>query len=240
MGFFGGLCNMVVSGMRWLGEKLGLISEKVGSSNSVTENSSLTSIEEMNELLMSYAKEYKRHAERCESECVEMTDQYFADLLGKIKKNKELQDKIGLRNLENAHHSLHKEIHRSMLGVVEKRLSLDDRECKKIIALPASDSKKFKITNFCKKVMQEANDNLSNKVEGVLKRQSEELNQFLQCCTEEKEQSLRNRKQEFENLEKNLMNEDFAAEQLQIIPRQKLYLIKYIEENLGVQYGQTS
>ena len=228
-----GLWGFIKSAARWVGEKLGIISEKVGNSGSVTNNSSALSIEKMNEILMSYSKEYKNHAEKCEMECITITDEYFMHLMEKMKQKREIQQGVGFRRLESTQRSLHREIRGAIIKVVERRLSLDDNECREIIALPASDSKKFKMINFCNKVIDEANINLSNKVADVLNQQAEEIDNFLQDYMDEKEQSLLNMKHGFADLEKKFMTDGFDAEQIQILPYSKLYIINYIEEKVG-------
>ena len=157
MGFFGSLWSGVKaigSGIkkaaRWVGEKLGLVEKEIAESKPVTENSSAREIDRMQDILQSYSRTYKRRATEIEDTCIDLVDKYFTYLLNESfeKRNENIQRSIGLNNLERNQRKLRREIEGTITDTVARRISLDDNECRRIIALQQSDAKSIRVSDI--------------------------------------------------------------------------------------------
>lgn len=218
---------------KWVGKKLGLIEDEVADSAPVTENSSAREIDRMQDILQSYSRTYKKHAEEIEEACIELVDQYFTYLLNEIKKNDDIQRNIGLNNLEKNQRKLRREIEGTITDVVAKRISLDDDECRRIIALQQSDSKSIRVKVFCEDVLKEARNELSKKVTKILDEQTDEINSFLEDYSSENLNAIKRSFSEFKKWERDFENDTFDKERAVVIPLYKLKIFDDIEKKLG-------
>ncbi len=219
--------------VEWVSKKLGLIEDEVADSAPVTENSSAREIDRMQDILQSYSRTYKKHAEEIEKACIELIDQYFTYLLNEIKKNNDIQRNIGLNNIEKNQRKLRREIEGTITNVVAKRISLDDSECRRIIALQQSDSKSIRVKVFCEDVLKEARNELSKKVTKILDEQTDEINSFLEDYSLENLNAIKRSFSEFKKWEQDFKNDTFDKEKAVVIPLYKLKVFDNIEKKLG-------
>lgn len=223
----------VEKAVEWVSKKLGLIEDEVADSAPVTENSSAREIDRMQDILQSYSRTYKKHAEEIEKTCIELIDQYFTYLLNEIKKNNDIQRNIGLNNIEKNQRKLRREIEGTITNVVAKRISLDDSECRRIIALQQSDSKSIRVKVFCEDVLKEARNELSKKVTKILDEQTDEINSFLEDYSLENLNAIKRSFSEFKKWEQDFKNDTFDKEKAVVIPLYKLKVFDNIEKKLG-------
>lgn len=228
MGIFDSLWNGIKSTAKWIGKKLGLISEDIGHSEAINENSNTLSIEQMNKLLCSYSTEYNKIAKKTEDNCLDIVNKYFEYLLGEIQKNHDIQQLIGIKKLEKTQKDISNQIKGTIIKTVASKLSLDDKECRKILSLPPCDNKTFKMKNYCSDILDKANNDLADKVTQVLREQSYEINNFLDYYMTEKENSISGLKNAFSDLEKQIQNDGFEAEKLQLRSKLKINLLNDI------------
>lgn len=233
MGFFGSIWSGIKKAARWVGEKLGLVEKEISESKPVTENSSVREIDRMQDILQSYSRTYKRRATDIEDDCINLIDKYFTDLLNEIKKNDKIQRSIGLNNLEKNQRKLRREIEGTITDVVAKRISLDDDECRRIIALQQSDSKSIRVKVFCEDVLKESRDKLVRKITKILDEQTENINSFLEDYSSENLNAIERSFSEFEKWEQDFENDTFDKERAVVTPLYKLKVFDDIEKKLG-------
>lgn len=233
MGFFGSIWSGIKKAARWIGEKLGLVEKQISESNPVTENSSAREIDRMQDILQSYSRTYKKRATDIEDDCINLVDKYFADLLNEIKKNDNIQRSIGLNNLEKNQRKLRREIEGTITDVVAKRISLDDNECRRIIALQQSDSKSIKVKVFCEDVLKESHNKLVRKITKILDEQTNDINSFLEDYSSENLNAIKRSLSELKKWEQDLENDTFDKERAVVTPLYKLKIFDDIEKKLG-------
>ena len=233
MGLFSWIGSKIKKAARWVGEKLGLVEKEISDSKPVTENSSAREIDRMQDILQSYSRTYKRRATEIEDTCIDLVDKYFTYLLNEVKRNENIQRSIGLNNLERNQRKLRREIEGTITDTVARRISLDDNECRRIIALQQSDAKSIRVKMFCEDVLREARDKLARKITKVLDEQTDDINSFLEEYSSENLNAIERSFSEFEKWEQDLENDTFDKEKAVVIPLYKLKVFDDIERKLG-------
>lgn len=233
-GPIGGLVALGASKLaKYAWNKLSKSNEDIGNAEKLDDNSNITTIEKLNEILYSYEDNYKKLAQTIENETIDIVNKYFLELVNKLKVNKEIENNIGLSNIIQKQQSVTCMIENAITNVIAKKISLDSNECREILELPPGDSKKYKMNNYCDKVLREAHENLVDNITQALNEQNALINSFLEGFINEKERSLNNMHQFLINLEKEQEQHDFNAERIQMLPKLKIELIEQAYYKLG-------
>lgn len=120
-----------------------------------------------------------------------------------------------------------------MVSVIEKRMSLDDVECREILRTYAGSTKARKLDDFGERVLRKAQSALIKNIAEVLDEQTNDINSFLQEYIDEKESSIARKKDEFEKWEQDLENDTFDKERAVVLPMYRLKVFDNIERKLG-------
>lgn len=239
--FIGNAAKSIVTGIAKVARKfadavLGKMdkkSEQIGRTEKVTKTSSVSVVDNTNEILYSYADEYRVLAKEYEQAALNAVNDYFRGLVNLLEKNEEIKHKIGLLKLKRKQKDITRKISNAITNVVARRISLDDYECRRIISSSSGYNKTNQMKNFCNRVLREANDNLANTVEDVLYEQQDMINSFLDDFVTEKELSLNNMHDTMVKLQKEKEKGDFDSEKMQLLPRLKIELINDALKKLG-------
>lgn len=229
---YGFLTELIIKAAEKIYDKINKTNEDVGNSKELEDNSSITLIERLNELLYSYVDNYKEIAKNYEVEILNKVNSYFKELIILLKESPEINNEIILI-LEQKQDNIVKKIPYKIMDVVEKRISLDDIECRKILMLPASENKRKMMKNYCDKVLDEANEKLAENVSLVLNEQKDMLSSFFEDIMEKKERSLKNIHQFLIDLEVKKKQQDFDIEKVQVLPKLKIELVEQACYKLG-------
>lgn len=200
----------------------------------VDENSNLESIDQMNEVLYAYCNEYKKLAEIIENECLNMINQHFDYLILTIQKKHNVYQIININSLRRMQRIISIQINGTITNIVASKLSLDNKQCREILALSPSNNKTSKMKNYCFDILKEANECLANKVEQALYEQSKEIIYFLNDYIYEKEHTIINLINEFDKFITKFSDLKKYAEKLQLEPKLKLDLLNDIYRKINV------
>jgi len=205
-------------------------SSDAGESEAVDENSPALSIEKTHLLLRSYSEKIGETAEEIEDKCTKYVEDYFDELTKLVEQGKSepVKKGIGMKRLLGTKRNIRRKIRGSITGAVSKKMSFDDAECLRIIAMKPGTEKEEGMRFFCNKIIKEANEELANNIEEALEEQFDEINQFLESYAEEKELALQNMIQDLSEMEKHDIQDENDKERLKLLPQIKLDMIDKI------------
>lgn len=197
----------------WAQEKIddGLdwIEDKLGMSNTLDNQSSASQVYEINELLLEYNDGYRRFARTTEDKVLSLIREHFEQMMSLLSSTVELKREFRqeLETLRRKQQSLCDTIPDSISDAVAKRVSIDDLECRYILALSGSDDKRRKLQTFCKKVIREANNDLAQRINAELIEQCNDLAVALDEYIKTKEQNFKHIRSTFDQIENDLVKE---------------------------------
>ena len=239
MGFLGWVKGKYEKAKEVVREKveqvLDWIERKLGDSKPLEDSSSADQVNEINEILLEYGERYRGVARDIENDCLALVQERFEatmDLLtGRAELRRDFKQEI--KSLRRRHKELCAAIPDAITDVVAKRISIDDSECRSILALSASDSKHYKLYNFCESVVKEANDNLARRVHAALVEQAEEIGDALDEYMEAKEQNLSSMQQAFAQMEREALEQTTETSRKRHLPMKLLYVTEKTDELLS-------
>jgi hypothetical protein len=166
--------------------------EKTGKSRSYdNKTSSLHETKDMNDILHNFSKKLEKKMESIENQSLAKNNEYFNHLIKEIKKINETTDaNINIQRVE-----------KYQRDNLTKRVSLDDKECLKILKMKAGKNKEAKMNEFGKKVIQEALEELSNEIDRITKAQRNLIEEVLNQKIDELILNNKRRLEEFEKIE---------------------------------------
>lgn len=224
---------------QWVQEKvdevLDWVESKIGDSKAVDASSSADQVNDVNEILLDYSERYRSFARELENDCLTLVQQRFEETMELLSGRAELKRdfKQEIKALRRRHKELCAAIPDAITGVVAKRVSIDDSECRSILALAASDSKRYKLRNFCKSVIREANDNLAQRVHTALVEQANEIGDALDEYMEAKEQNLSNMQRAFAQMESEALEQTTQTSRQRYVPMKLVYVTEKTDQFLS-------
>lgn len=127
-----------------------------------------------------------------------------------------------LKTLKHGKSRISKTITGGIKDPLAKRMSLDDSECLSILKMDSGTDKKQAMTNFTKKVIKEALNNLSKNVRAALTDQTEDIQDYLSGISEEQEKTMQALKEHFDKMVKDNELEQGDKEKNCVLP---LYIV---------------
>ena len=211
------------------------IESKLGDSKAMDASSSADQVNDINEILLEYSERYRGVARDIENDCLTLVQERFEAtmdlLIGRTELRRDFKQEI--KSLRRRHKELCAAIPDAITDVVARRISIDDSECRGILALSAGDSKRYKIYNFCESVVKEANDNLARRVHAVLVEQAEEVGDALDEYMETKEQNLSSIQQAFAQMEREALEQTTETSRKRHLPMKLVYVTEKTDELLS-------
>ena len=207
----------------------------LGDSKPVDESSSTSQVNDVNEILLDYSERYRSFARELENDCLTLVQQRFEETMELLTARAELKRdfKQEIKALRRRHKELCDAIPDAITGVVAKRVSIDDSECRSILSLAASDSKRYKLRNFCKSVVREANDNLAQRVHAALVEQANEIGDALDEYMEAKERNLSNMQRTFAQMECETLEQTAETSRQRYVPMKLVYVTEKTDQLLS-------
>ena len=207
----------------------------LGESKPLEDSSSADQVNDINEILLEYGERYRGVARDIENDCLILVQKRFEATMDLLTDRAELRRdfKQEIKSLRRRHKELCAAIPDAITDVVARRVSIDDSECRSILALSASDSKRYKLYNFCKSVVKEANDNLARRVHAALVEQAEEIGDALDKYMEAKEQNLSSMQHTFAQMEREALEQTTETSRKRHLPMKLVYVTEKTDELLS-------
>jgi hypothetical protein len=137
-----------------------------------------------------------------ENQSLEKNNEYFNYLIKEVKKINETTDaNINIQRVEKYQRDIESKIKGNLRNYLSKRVSLDDKECLKILKMEAGKNKEKRMNQFGKKVIQEALEKLSNEIDRITKAQQELIEKVLNQKIDELILNNKKRLKEFKKIE---------------------------------------
>ena len=237
MGLFGFIGRTIGRGVEKVGDFLGsekisnfgrkiqeVCAERVSSEKSYDKReANIYTTDRLNEILVSFSEGYFQQATALEKTCIRLVEDYYDRLINIIENApSSAHSAANLRALRAGRGRIAKTITGGIKDPLAKRMSLDDSECLGILKMDSGLEKKQAMTNFTKKVIKEALNNLSKNVRTALTEQSEDIQDYLSSISEEQEKAMQAFKEQFDKMVKDNELEQSDKEKNCVIP---LYLI---------------
>lgn len=239
MGGWDWLKKKVGQAKQWCMEKinqaLDWIEDKLGDKKSLDASSSADHVNDVNEILIDYSERYRHFARELENDCLTLVQQRFEETMALLTGRGELKCDFRqeIKALRRRHKELCAAIPDAITGVVAKRVSIDDLECRRILALAAGDSKRYKLRDFCKSVVREANDNLAQRVHAALVEQANEIGDALDEYMKAKEQNLSHMQRIFAQMEREALEQTAQTSRERYVPMKLVYVTEKTDQLLS-------
>lgn len=207
-------------------------SKKVARHESVTKNSSITSMEEMSEILQGYKKGVHPKASRFEAKAIDMINLYFNDMLTEVKKNEAVFKLINEQELHSRQKQMTDQVHGFITDRVGQRLSLDNEECREIIKMPPSRNKEISMNLLSNKVLREAVDELIKKISSILTDQTNMITQAAEAAAKRKIHEAERQESTFRRMSASWDDKEMNQDKDMLEPQLILYLVQQSRELL--------
>lgn len=190
--------------------------------------------ERLNEILISFSEGYFQEATVIEKNCIIMVEDYY-DKLIEIVENapSDAHNAANLRALKAGRGRISKTIYGGIKDPLSKRMSLDDSECLSILKMDSGIEKKQAMTQFTRKVIKEALNNLSKNVRIALNEKTEDIEDYLGCISEEQEKAMQSIKEQFDKIARDSDLEQSEKEKNCITPMFLLDVTDCVSHILG-------
>ena len=177
-------------------------SGNIGNEQSYDKQSSSVSVtERLDDQLVSFTKEYEKKADELEKQIIKKMEKYYDELIDRVETLSDYSTgKAEVKSLKRNKGKIQEYILGAIKIPLSKRMSLDDAECLKILKMEKGSEKKKAMSTFCKKVITEAIDNLSNKVHESIEEQIEDIQEYLNNIVEKNEREFLNLKEVYEKI----------------------------------------
>lgn len=233
MGFLGSLFSAIGQGIEMVGDFFGseiisnigrgvqdFFAERVAGEKSYNKKeANIYTTDRLNEILLSFSEGYFQEATKIEKECIIMVEDYYDDLIEMVENAPDnARNTANLRVLKAGRERISKTINGGIKNPLSKRMSLDDSECLSILKMDSGNEKKKAMTQFTRKVIKEALDNLSKNVRITLNEKIEDIEDYLGGIFEEQEKAIQAIKEQFDKMARDNELEQSDKEKNCIIP----------------------
>ena len=183
------------------------------------ETASVNQTVKINEILSNFSLSLNERAEKIEDECIKDTEKYFDDMLENIKKYKGDNKELNIRRIKRTLRELREDIRDSLKNHLAVRVSIDDKECLRILKMDQGSAKENEMKNYGNKVIKEGLAKLSEKVEDVISEQNGEIEEFFESILEQREKEYNDMKKQLDSMSDAVNKEDFDKEKTQLNPK---------------------
>ena len=243
--------DLFMRGVRAVGRALGSAAENVGSvlgMNSVSQfgsrlkeacstvtqrireetpvedtyRASVQQVERVNNIFVDFYKDMEERAEEIEENCIKSVETYFEQLVVVLEENgKGILKKQNFAKLSSTKRKIRSEISGAIRDDIATKVSMDNAECKEILRIKDADVRAKRMEEYCQKVIEKAIDKLSRSVEKTLRKQNNEIIEFLEEYLEKRELELEKKVEQLNKLE--ILCHDAENEVSQLTEPIKLY-----------------
>ena len=193
-----------------LGKKIqDTCAEKIGSESSYNKiESNFNETDRLNETLVSFSDGYDKQAAAIENSCIRQVEYFYNDLIKMLETlPNSSSNQANLSALKRGKKRIRQNISGGIREPLSKRMSLDDKECQKILSMDSGAEKTKAMSSFSQKVIKEALRNLSKKVRVSMDEQLDNIEDYLRNISEVQEKEYLSLKKSFDNMCSSGMSE---------------------------------
>lgn len=199
------------------------------------EDASIYSTRRLTQILASFSDGYLQNAEAIEEACIKEVEKCYEGYIQFLEQAAgEGINKAGLKRLKSAKTRIRRTIEGSIRNPLDRKMSLDDAECLKILKMDAGADKQKAMKRFTSRVIQAALENIAEQVRFSLDEQLEDIEDYLTGMQEEQKKGLKALKDQFDLMLSKGKQETSSMEQECLEPVIILEEIRIAEEILRV------
>ncbi|GEM_PF-2376927 len=196
------------------------------------EKNTANEIAELNKLLMEYRQSISAAADDMEREMIVECSMMLQDIMEVFETyNKELKI-VRSDSVKRKFVRISKDLKGTFAEYVQKRISLDDAECVKILKLPAGELKNQRLQEMKQRVFVEAGNEIIRRIRDAVDDFSETVEDTFSEHLEHAEEKVQEKTNAFEELSKMTDNDREAAESVLLKADYLLAVCAYADEEL--------
>ena len=226
----------------YIADKLGVINldgynkataKVIGETYALTENSSPEQVDNIVSLLRERVEVYQENGKKMETAAKEDINKFFKELTEDFNENAEVAKQINFEQIEDNHKKLLQDIEGAYSAVYEKKLSIDDAECRSILAMDRGKAKETAMLKFTEGLKKKAIENFAETFGNVISQQENDICKALDNYFNAKANDFAEQTKTFQDWERDMKNQTFNQEKAQLPATVKLYTIDRLEKILA-------
>lgn len=193
------------------------------------EKSSADEIAELNKLLVEYRQNISASANDMEREMIVECSMMLQDIMEIFDEYNQKLKIVRSESVKRKFNRICKDLKGTFAKYVEKRISLDDAECVKILRLPAGELKNQRLQEIKQKVFVEAGNEVIKQIEDAVKDFSETVEDTFEEHIERIEEKIENQTDAFEKLNRVVENDTNSVESVLLKSNYLLAVCSYAD-----------
>lgn len=186
------------------------------------EKSEANEIADLHKLLVEYRQNISAAADEIEREMIVECSMMLKEIMEVFEEQNKTLKLVRTESVKRKFNRASKELKGTFAEYVEKRFSLDDAECVKILKLPAGDLKNQRLQDMKQNVFIQAGNEIIRRIKDTVDDFSETVEDAFDEHLERSEKAIQDKTDSFEELEKGL---DGDAKSLESVILKADYLI---------------
>ena len=196
------------------------------------EKSTADEIAELNKLLMEYRQNISAAADAMERQMIVECSMMLQEIMDTFNEYNKNLNVMRSDSIKRQFSRIPKELKGTFAEYVQKKISLDNAECVKILRLPAGDLKKQRLQEMKQKVFIDAGNEIINRIKDAVDDFSETVEDAFADHLERAEEKIQDKANAFDELSKVTDDDGAAAESVMLKSNYLLAVCEYVEEAL--------
>ena len=207
-------------------------SKAISEQTSISEADTARQVQDIAALVRQYLNTYESSAKTTETNCKNYVSNCFDGLIDELRQNKKFEQSFGIDHIKRKKDRLCESIDGAIVNRIRLNLSIDNYECRKILDMDAGIAKQRRMEDFVYKTINDAKNDLAEKIYLTMKQVTDEISEFLQDNLESQERHAERMKEKFDRWEVDIQNQKFDKERAQLPALEKIFALKQIEKLL--------
>ena len=194
------------------------------------QKSTVDEMAELNKLLAEYRKGISDAAESMESEMIVECSMMLEDIMDVFTESNQHLKVMRSDSVERKFKRVAKDLKGTFAEYVQKRISLDDTECVKILKLPAGELKNQRLQEMKQRVFVEASNEIVKRIKDAVEDFSDTVEDAFNDHLDRAEEQLHERTESFEELSRITENDTESVENVMLKANYLLAVCSYVED----------
>ena len=194
------------------------------------QKSTVDEMAELNKLLAEYRKGISDAAESMEREMIVECSMMLEDIMDVFTESNQHLKVMRSDSVERKFKRVAKDLKGTFAEYVQKRISLDDTECVKILKLPAGELKNQRLQEMKQRVFVEASNEIVKRIKDAVEDFSDTVEDAFNDHLDRAEEQLHERTESFEELSRITENDTESVENVMLKANYLLAVCSYVED----------
>lgn len=194
------------------------------------QKSTVDEMAELNKLLTEYRNNISSAAEKMEREMIVECSMMLEDIMDVFTESNQHLKVMRSDSVERKFKRVAKDLKGTFAEYVQKRISLDDAECVKILKLPAGELKNQRLQEMKQRVFVEASNEIVKRIKDAVEDFSDTVEDAFNDHLDRAEEQLQERTESFEELSRITENDTESVENVMLKANYLLAVCSYVED----------